>query len=108
MPCHLDALQHPTPVNFRRLAGELHSVAKQASFSIAFQSDFEGFWGGLGRFLETKMDAQIGFGRLFGDAFLNAFLHRFFVIFGGLRSSKIMLSPKRNANFYKMDVFKNG
>ena len=31
------------PVNLRRLAGELHSVAKQASFNIAFGVDLEGF-----------------------------------------------------------------
>ena len=39
----LDALQTPGPVNFRRGAGELHSVAKQASFNIAFWSNFGGF-----------------------------------------------------------------
>ena len=39
----LDALQTPAPVNLRRLAGEFHSVAKQASFSIAFWSNFGGF-----------------------------------------------------------------
>ena len=32
-----------TPVDFRRGAGDLHSVAKQASFSIAFWSNFCGF-----------------------------------------------------------------
>ena len=31
------------PVELRRLAGELHSVAKQASFGIAFRTDFRGF-----------------------------------------------------------------
>ena len=31
------------PVDFRRLPGELHSVAKQASFGIAFRTDFRGF-----------------------------------------------------------------
>ena len=30
-------------VNFRRLPGGLHSVAKQASFNIAFGVDLEGF-----------------------------------------------------------------
>ena len=38
-----DALQTLRPVNFRRLAGDFHSVAKQASFSIAFCSNFGGF-----------------------------------------------------------------
>ena len=40
----LDGLQTPTPVNFRRLPRGFHSVAKQASFSVAFGSDFKGFW----------------------------------------------------------------
>ena len=31
------------PVGLRRLAGDLYSVAKQASFSIAFWSNFGGF-----------------------------------------------------------------
>ena len=31
------------PVGFRRLAGDLHSVAKQASFNIAFGVNFGGF-----------------------------------------------------------------
>ena len=39
----LDALQTPAPVAFRRLARELHSVAKQASFNIAFGSYFNAF-----------------------------------------------------------------
>ena len=43
MPSHLDAQQSPGPVDFRRLPGDLHSVVKQASFSIAFSSNFFGF-----------------------------------------------------------------
>ena len=39
----LDALQTPTPVDLRRLPGEFHSVAKQASFNVAFWSNFGGF-----------------------------------------------------------------
>ena len=39
----LDALQTPTPLKIRRLPRELHSVAKQASFNIAFWSHFNGF-----------------------------------------------------------------
>ena len=31
------------PVNLRRLAGELHSLATQASFNVAFWSNFCGF-----------------------------------------------------------------
>ena len=43
MRSSLDALQTPIPVDLRRLAGGLHSVAKQASFGIAFWSNFGGF-----------------------------------------------------------------
>ena len=43
MPSQLDALQTLGPVDLRRFAGKLHGVAKQASFSTAFWSDFGGF-----------------------------------------------------------------
>ena len=39
----LDDFQTLRPFNLRRLAGGVHSVAKQASFSIAFWSNFGGF-----------------------------------------------------------------
>ena len=59
----LDALQAVGPVNFRRLASEAHSVAKQASFYIAFGAHFQGFWevwggqlGGENRFLRMFFD----------------------------------------------------
>ena len=61
MRSHLDALQTPAPVNFRRVAGEVHSIAKQASFSVAFWSDFEGFGSDFGMLWEAKMDASIDF-----------------------------------------------
>ena len=44
MRSHLDALQTLPPVNLRRFANKFHSVAKQASFYIAFGRDFGGFW----------------------------------------------------------------
>ena len=44
MHSHLDALQAMAPVNFRRLARDFHSVAKQASFYIAAGIHFQGFW----------------------------------------------------------------
>ena len=43
MPSHLDALQTTASVNFRRGPGKLHSVAKRASFCVAFRVDFRGF-----------------------------------------------------------------
>ena len=63
MCSHLDALQAMAPVSLRRLASEVHSVAKQASFYIALGVHFQGFrevWGGqLGeenRFLRVFFD----------------------------------------------------
>ena len=44
MHSHLDALQAMPPVNLRRVARDSHSVAKQASFYVAFGTDFQGFW----------------------------------------------------------------
>ena len=44
MHSHLDALQAMRPVGFRRGARDFHSVAKQASFYIAFGAHFLGFW----------------------------------------------------------------
>ena len=44
MRSHLDALQAMGPVNLRRVPHHSHSVAQQASFYIAFGTDFQGFW----------------------------------------------------------------
>ena len=44
MRSHMDASQAMPPVNLRRFVGDFHSVAKQASFGVAFRSDFRGFW----------------------------------------------------------------
>ena len=54
----LDALQTPPPVNFRRLAGDFHNAAKQASLNIAFGMDLEGF--GRPRWL-LKFDFRASF-----------------------------------------------
>ena len=43
MLSQIDALQRPGPDALRRFSREFHSVAKQASFRIAFRSDFGGF-----------------------------------------------------------------
>ena len=74
MLSQLDALQRPGPVDFRRLPRHSHSVAKQASFRIAFWSDFETFSKDLGSFWEAKMGAQIDFGSFFCDAFFDCVL----------------------------------
>ena len=56
----LDALQTPGPVNLRRGRGDFHSVAKQASFYIAFGIDLEGFG-------EPKSMPKFDFRAIFSD-----------------------------------------
>ena len=60
MRCPLDDLQTPTPVGLRRFARGLHSVAKQASFNIAFGVDLEGFG-------EPKSMPKFDFRAIFSD-----------------------------------------
>ena len=56
-----DSLQTLISVDLRRLARRFHSIAKQASLSVAFRSDFEGFGNDFGTLWEAKMDANIDF-----------------------------------------------
>ena len=79
MPSHLDAIQTMVSVDLRRLPGEFHSVAKQASFNVASPSDFGGFGSDFGRFWEAKMEAKIDFLKLFLPSF---FRLRFGIDFG--------------------------
>ena len=69
MPSHLDALQTMSSVDLRRVPGEFHSVAKQASLSIAFRRDFGGISGDFGRVWEAKMEANTDFFQIFFDVF---------------------------------------
>ena len=64
----LDALQTPTPVDFRRVAREFHSVAEQASFATPFVRLQVGFWRVLGRFREVQMDEKLYFSEVFRGA----------------------------------------
>ena len=65
MCSHLDDLQAMGAVNFRRVASEVHSVAKQALFYIAFGVHFQGFWEVLG----TQLGGENRFLRVFFDVF---------------------------------------
>ena len=63
MHSHLDALQAMGPVDFRRLASEAHSVAKQASFYRSIDRFMDGFrevlggqLGGENRFFSVFFD----------------------------------------------------
>ena len=101
MHSHLDALQAMAPFNFRRVPHGFHSVAKQASFRIAFQIDFGGFGSDFARVWGTKMDAKIDF----WDAFLRYFFRmRFGIDFWwflvGLKAAKIITKPLVFRRFY--------
>ena len=61
MRSHIGNPKAMAPVNFRRGRGDFHSVAKQASFNIAWRSDFGGFKKDFGRFWEAKTEAKIDF-----------------------------------------------
>ena len=65
MHSHLDALQAMSPVAFRRLPSEVHSVAKQALFYIAFEAHFQGFWEAWG----GELGMENRFLRVFFDIF---------------------------------------
>ena len=58
-------------VDLRRLAGEVHSVVKQASFNIAFGVDL----GGFGR---PKSMPKFDFRAIFSDVIFEKKLHRKF------------------------------
>ena len=74
MLSQMDALQTMASIGFRRVPGELHSVAKQASFKMLFlatQVDFIAILGGLGR---PKWRQKSNSGRVFCDAFFECVL----------------------------------
>ena len=75
------------PVALRRLAGGFHSVAKQASFSIAFWSNF----GGFGR---PKSMPKFDFRAFFFDVIFESFLTSKFYRF-------LEAQNQKNSNFPK-------
>ena len=80
MPSHLDALRTMASVDFRRVAGDFHSVAERASSDIAIWRDFNGFGEGFGIEIEAKID--------FWEVFLRSFFRArfgidFWSFFGG-------------------------
>ena len=64
MDSHIGSPKAMRPVNLRRLPGGLHSVAKQASFYIAFGTDFGGFW-------RPKWDPKSDFRGFYFDVFFD-------------------------------------
>ena len=98
MPSHLDAIQTMVSVDLRRLAGDFHSVAQQASFRVAFRRDFRGFW-------RPTWGPKFDFPAFFFGVFLMWFLHRFLIDFWRLETLKIKLPPRREHYFCKIEVF---
>ena len=74
-----------TPVAFRRLPGEFHSVAKQASFNIAFRVDLEGFG-------SPKSMPKCDFRAIFSDVI---FERNFTSKFGSI----LKVQNQKNSNF---------
>ena len=66
MPSQIGGPKAMGPVDFRRLPGDFHSFAKQASFSIAFWSNFGGFG-------KPKSMPKFDFRAFFSMSFLKAF-----------------------------------
>ena len=102
MPSHLDALQTMISVDLRRLWREFHSVAKQASFYVAF-------WTNFGGFSRPKRTPKSTFGELFFDAFFERhFGIDFWSFWGGCNLKKSLKTIGFStvfANFHKIDAF---
>ena len=85
MRSHIDNPKAMASVNLRRLPGGLHSVARQASFSIAFWNNF----GGFGR---PKSMPKFDFRAIFSDAI---FEQKFTSKFGLISEAQ----NQKNSNF---------
>ena len=109
MQSHFRSPKVAMPVSFRRLAGDFHSVAKQASFEAPIFGVPVRFWSDFGRFSEAKMEPRIDF----LDAFLRSFFQmRFGIDFGSFsggpnpeKSIKTIVFSMFFANFHKIDIF---
>ena len=95
----LDALQTLSPVDFRRGARDLHSVAKQASFSIAFWSNF----GGFGR---LKSMPKFDFRAFFFDVIFESFFTSKFGRFLEAQNQKISNFPEEKQCFLQNQLFR--
>ena len=98
MHSHLDALQAMGPVNFRRVASEVHSVAKQASFYIAWGAHFWGFW-------KAKWFPKFDFWGFFFDVIFHCVWASNFGRFFEAPNQKNNDFPQGNKYFCKICVF---
>ena len=94
-----DSPQAMGSVNLRRLPGGFHSVAKQASFNIAFGVDL----GGFGR---PKSMPKFDFRAIFSDVIVEKknYIEILF-IFGGSKPEKIAIFHWKNNDFHKIGFF---
>ena len=98
MHSHLDALQAMRPVGLRRLASEVHSVAKQASFYIALGTHFQGFW-------SAKWLPKFDFWGFFFDVIFHCVWASNFGRFFEAPNQKNSDFPRENNDFRKNCVF---
>ena len=86
------------PVDFRRLARGFHSVAKQASFCVAFWSDFGGFW-------KPKWTQKSMFEPFFFDLFFECVFGSIFAWFLEARNLKNINFASTGARFLQNRYF---
>ena len=93
MSSQIDSRKAPRLADFRRRAGDFHSVAKQASFCIASRNNFSWFWNDFRRFWDLNMDATIDFWIIFCDVFFECVLASIFRRFLGTPTLKNQQKP---------------
>ena len=90
---------------FPALGGDFHSCFFQSFFKNAMFVDFSRFCGFWASFWQAKSKPKSVFATFFPSFYSSAFRDRIFVVFWKRRTSKIMLSPRREHDFNKIDVF---
>ena len=89
------------------LGGLVHSSYFSSFFLNAIFVDFLRFCRFWGTCWQAKWKPKSIFATFFPTFFSSAFRDLIFVVFWKLRASKIMLSPRREHDFHKIDVFEN-
>ena len=89
----------------RALGGDFHSSYFSSFFLNAIFVDFSRFCWFWGICWQAKWKPKSIFVTFSPTFFSSAFWDRIFVVFWKLRTSKIMLSPRREHDFHKIDVF---
>ena len=92
MGSHIGSPKAMPPVDLRRGWGDFHSVAKQASFNVAFETDFR-------RFRKPKWTPKVDFRGFFFDVILECVFVSNFNRFSEAPTRKIAHLPKENNDF---------